>query len=96
MIDPTGARPDAVKVPLSHVRGESSAERLRSLKTDFASRMGAESIAVFNQGTYYFIATDSGQTLQFPFGHRQYGQARYDWIVQDGGVEFGYLVSEAR
>ena len=96
MVDLAGREVDAVKVPLGHARGESSSERLRHLKAEFAGMLRAESVTVFNQGTYYFIAKDPAQTLQLPFGHRRYGQPRYDWIFQDGGVELGYLVDEAR
>lgn len=95
MSDATSHRPAAVKVPLGLARGETSAERLRHLKTEFAGLMGVSSVTVFNQGTFYFVAQDPGQTLQFPFGHPRYGQPRYDWIAGGGGVEFGYLMDEA-
>lgn len=94
MVDLCGRNPDAVKVPLGQVRGESSPERLLYLKTKFAGLMGVASVTLFNQGTYYFVAKDPGQTLQFPFGHRCYGRPRYHWVATESGIEFGYLVDE--
>jgi hypothetical protein len=67
-----------------------------SLKTRFAGVLGQSSITVFNQGVFYFIAPDPGQTLNFPFGHGRDNQPRYRWEPQEEGVEFGYLVEGAR
>jgi hypothetical protein len=89
------AGPDAVRVPLSYARGETSGERLRYLKAKFAVVMGVMSVAYFNQGTYYFIAKDTGQTLRFPFGHDRYGQSRYEWQDQGDGISYGHLVEGA-
>jgi hypothetical protein len=89
-------RPEALKVPLALAQGSSSRERLLCLKRRFAGVLGQSSITVFNQGAYYFIAPDPGQTLNFPFGHGRDNEPRYRWEAQGEGVEYGYLVEGAR
>jgi len=96
MFAPTASQPDSVKVPLGYARGESSGERLRFLKNRFAPVLGVASVAIFNQGAYYFIAKDSDETLFFPFGHERYGQSRFDWLEQGNGISFGRLVEGAQ
>jgi hypothetical protein len=87
--------PDALKVPLAQACGSSSRERLLSLKAQFAPLLGRQTITVFNQGTFYFVAPDPSQTLNFAFGHGRDNQPRYRWEAGARGIELGYLVAEA-
>ena len=87
--------PDAIIVPLGFARGDSSQDRLQFLKSRLASAMGIESIAVFNQGTFYFVAPTPDQTLLYPADDPRHPSPRYDWREQEDGVRFGYLIEEA-
>jgi hypothetical protein len=88
--------PDALKVPLAQACGTSGRERLLSLKAQFGPLLGRATITVFNQGSFYFVAPDSNQTLNFVFGHGRDNQPRYRWEAAVSGIELGYLVAEAR
>jgi hypothetical protein len=88
--------PDALKVPLALAFGSSSRERLLSLKAQFGPVLDRQTITVFNQGSFYFVAPDPSQTLNFAFGHGRDNEPRYRWEVGDSGIELGYLVAEAR
>jgi hypothetical protein len=85
-------QPDAVRAPLGFAVGSDSTARLRHLSAEFAPVIGVSSIAVFNQGTEYFIARDKDQTLNYPYGQGQDGQPRYTWDDRGDGVSYGLLV----
>lgn len=87
--------PDAIIVPLGYARGDSSRDRLQSLKAQLGATLGVESISVFNQGTYYFVTPTPDQTMLYPVDDPRHPGSRYEWREQGDGVRFGFRVEEA-
>ncbi len=94
-------RPDALFLPESVKVGAIMSDRVDSacryaeslLEADCAAGERAH-IRTQPHGRL-FVTRDYRDTIFFPAGHPRSGQARYNWVRQSDGSEFGYLVEGA-
>jgi hypothetical protein len=94
--------PDAVKVPGHLAAGHNSVQRAGSI-VDVAEALLGVDRSIGERGHCcglptgeFFCRKSPHDTLFFPHGHKLEGHPRYNWVVQDDGTTFGYLVAAAQ
>ena len=94
--------PDALMMPEARKYGARMVDRVASI-TDIAEpllnvdRARGERAYIRLQGNgKLFVSKSIFDTIQFPKGHERDGQPRYHWVPQPDGLEYGYLVPDAR
>jgi hypothetical protein len=93
-------KPDALMIPESRKTGARMSDRVASvaeiaeplLRVDRSA--GERAYIRIQPGGRLFVTKDMHDTILFPKGHRRDGLPRYDWILQENGLEYGYLVPE--
>jgi hypothetical protein len=92
--------PDALMIPEAKKTGARMPDRVASV-ADIAEPLllvdrssGERAYIRIQPGGRLFVSKDVHDTILFPKGHRRDGQARYNWVPQENGVEYGYLVPE--
>jgi hypothetical protein len=92
--------PDALMIPEAKKTGARMSDRVASV-ADIAEPLllvdrssGERAYIRIQPGGRLFVSKDVHDTILFPKGHRRDGQPRYNWVSQENGMEFGYLLKE--
>jgi hypothetical protein len=92
--------PDALMIPEGLKTGARMSDRVASVVDIAEPRLfvdrsqGERAYIRIQPGGRLFVTKDVRDTILFPKGHARDGQPRYNWVPQEIGVEYGYLISE--
>jgi hypothetical protein len=90
--------PDALMVPEGLKTGARMPDRVASVALIAEPLLlvdrskGERAYIRIQPGGRLFVTKDVHDTILFPKGHGRDGQPRYNWVPQDNGLEYGYLV----
>jgi hypothetical protein len=91
--------PDAVLIPEGLKTGARMSDRVASV-VDIAEPLlavdrstGERAYFRIQPGGWLFVTKDVHDTILFPKGHDRDGRPRYNWVPQENGLQYGYLVS---
>lgn len=91
-------RPHALMIPEGLKTGARMSDRVASV-ADIAEPLlvvdrsqGERAYIRVQPGGRLFVSKDIHDTILFPKGHPRDGMPRYNWVPQENGVEYGYLV----
>lgn len=99
----TAKKVDALMIPGSRKVGKNFFARVATigdyaeplLQTDLTKGERAHIRQMPNSGKM-FVTNDPADTIYFPQGHNLSGLPRYNWVPQEDGTEYGYLVEDAK
>jgi hypothetical protein len=93
--------PDALMIPEGLKAGARMSDRVTSV-VDIAEPLlvvdrsqGERAHIRIQPHGRLFVTKDVHDTILFPRGHERDGQPRYHWVLQESGLEYGYLVGGA-
>jgi hypothetical protein len=101
MPDETTKKIDALMIPAKFKSGSRLRGRIASI-ADIAEPLLGVDLAKGERAYIrhqpfgdHFVSKCPYDTLQFPKESEQMGMPRYNWVLQDDGISYGYLVEGA-
>lgn len=87
----TVSHPDAIRCSIARVTSTDPSGRLEYLTDRFSGILRSRQVYVRNQGNEYFLSANPSDSILEPTDHRNSGGPRYNWIMHEEGVFYGYL-----
>jgi len=88
--------PDALMIPETLKTGSRMSDRIGSIAAIAVPPLGVDrskgelARIRIQPGGKLFVTKDVHDTILFPKDHERAGRPRYNWVLQENGIEYGY------